>query len=278
MIPAARWDEAWTPAQILRDHPTGREYAAALEDPSRAPILVDAQDQVLSFPPIINSAGLGRVTVGMSELFVEVTGDGLDQVLLAANILAANLHDRGAQIQPVLTQYPFDTPRGREVQSPHPLADRRTVTVPVAEFGRLLGLDLEIDRITSSLHAFGLSVKQVSILKLGSGDGDKPGLRVTAPAFRADYLHAVDAIEDCAISYGYDVFEPLLPESFTVGGLAPDTAFADLARDLAIGCGFDEGIGNLLTSVEKLREQMCVSEEAELGPCMAGRWCASRTS
>src|SRR6516225_5953611 len=82
-------EQVMTPAEILRDHPTGREFAAALPECGPAPILVDATGEVLSFPPIINSNTLGRVTVGMDDLFVEVTGTNLDHVLLTANILAA---------------------------------------------------------------------------------------------------------------------------------------------------------------------------------------------
>lgn len=261
-IPAAAWEEAWTPARILADHPTGRTYRAALPDPSKAPILVDAQGQVLSFPPVINSATLGRVQPGMDELFVEVTGTVQDQVLLAANILAANLADRGAEILPCLTRYPSETARGREVIAPHPLADKRTVQVAPRRFGELLGEpDLAQSEIVSELRRFGVQVEE-------RGEA----LEVTTLPYRADYLHAVDAIEDFAISRGYDAFEPLLPEEFTVGALSPTTAFADVVRDRMIGVGFEEAIGNILTSVELLRQRCLVPEEgADLRPLTGPR-------
>ncbi|MCO5168432.1 MAG: phenylalanine--tRNA ligase subunit beta [Planctomycetes bacterium] len=261
-IDAARWGRPWTPAEVLRDHPTGREFAAALQGADRAPLLVDARGEVLSFPPIINSQGLGRVVAGMSELFVEVTGTTLDQVLLAANVLAANLADRGARIEPVRTIYPFDTPRGPEVQAPHPLEDRRSIEVEAAEVRRLLGEpDLAADEVARWLDAFGLEVAR---------QGER--LRVTTPAYRVDYLHAVDAIEDFAISRGYDRLAPLMPEEFTVGALAPMTVFADVARERMLGLGYEEAIGNLLTSVEEVRARMNLGEGAEdgFGPLHGG--------
>ncbi|MEZ6187971.1 MAG: phenylalanine--tRNA ligase subunit beta [Planctomycetota bacterium] len=254
-IPAGRWQEPWTPAQILRDHPTGREFTPALHG-ALAPLLTDARGDVLSFPPVINSAGLGRVKPGMSQLFVEVTGTNLDQVLLAANVLAANLTDRGATVHTVVSRYPFDTPRGREVPCPHPMQDRRTVEVSLSEFGRLLGepslAQAEVERW---LSAFGVQVR---------AEGET--LRVSTPAYRLDYLHPVDAIEDFAISRGYDAFEPCLPEAFTVGGLAPMTDFADLAREIWISCGFEEAIGNLLTNAQELRDKLLVPGEREPSP------------
>ena len=262
-IPAARWAQPWTPAEILADHPTGRKYAGALSDPSRAPLLTDADGQVLSFPPVINSAGLGRVKPGMSQLFCEVTGTVLDQVLLAANILAANLADRGAEIRPVVTKYPESTARGREVRCPHPLEDRVRVEVAASRFGALLGEpELQAAQICERLEHYGVRVETRGESSQ-TGQTGQTGQIIVASTYpyRADYLHPVDAIEDFAISRGYDAFGPLLPEEFTVGAQAPGTLFDDLIRDRMIGVGFEEGIGNILTSAVEIRERMNLAAE-----------------
>jgi phenylalanyl-tRNA synthetase beta chain len=252
-VPSARWQERWTPAEILRDHPTGKEYRAALAG-DRAPLLIDSRGEVLSFPPIINSAGLGRVVEGMSELFVEVTGTTLDQVLLATNILAANMRDRGSEILPVATRYSFETPRGREVIAPHALPEKRVLALPLERFRSLLGEEeLPEADVVSSLERYGLEVRSESDL-----------LRIEAPPYRADYLHEVDAVEDYAISRGYDRFSALMPEEFTVGRLEDSTLVIDRARDRMIGYGFEEAICNILTSSPRIRGAM------NLGPDDAG--------
>lgn len=241
-----RWTEAWTPAEILRDHPTGREFKDALEGASRAPILVDAKGEVLSFPPIINSRTLGRVVPGMDRLFVEVTGRNLDQVLLAANILAANMHDRGAKVVPVHTQYGFDTPRGRQVRSPNPLATKRMVEVAIDVYRRMLGEpSLGFEDVRKFLELYGLEAEGVS-----------ESIRIEAPPYRMDYLHEVDAVEDFAMSRGYGSFQALMPEEFTVGRLSAITELEDAARDRMIGFGFEEAICNILTSIELVRDKM----------------------
>lgn len=249
-VPTARWEEAWTPREILESHPTGREYRAALPG-DLAPMLTDARGEVLSFPPIINSASLGRVVVGMSELFVEVTGTTLDQVLLAANILAANMRDRGAEIQPVATRYPFETPRGNEVIAPHSLAEKRVLALPLERFRTLLGEPaLSENDVAAALTGYGLEVRS---------EADQ--LRVEAPPYRADYLHEVDAVEDYAISRGYDTFGARMPEEFTVGRLQPMTELVDRARDRMIGYGFEESICNILTAPRLLRSAMNIGED-----------------
>jgi phenylalanyl-tRNA synthetase beta chain len=250
-VASDRWEKPWTPGDILRDHPTGREFAAALPKGGPAPILVDAKDEVLSFPPVINSCSLGRVTVGMDDLFVEVTGTNLDHVLLATNILAANLRDRGATIRPVTTRYPEVTKRGTEVTAPHSLPEKRVLELFLADVRKMLGESSLMERdVLAAFKAFGLEA---------SAHGGT--FTVEAPPYRMDYLHSVDAIEDFALSRGYEHFVPLMPEEFTVGRLDPKTELADKARDRMIGYGFEEAICNILTEQRILREAMhCESE------------------
>ena len=249
-------DLSMTPAEILERHPTGRAYASILEGSEKVPLLSDADGRVLSFPPIINSADLGRVTPGMTELFVEVTGTELDHCLLALNILAANLVDRGWQLEPVTTRYPYATPRGQAITAPHDMSQRQSV--PVSEFGRLLGEALSADEIVQKLEAYGVEA--------GVAEGDA-GAVVTAriEPYRQDYLHPVDAIEDYAISRGYENFSPCMPEDFTVGRFHPMTELEDSLRDIMIGCGFEEAICNILTSADDIRGKMRVSEDATGG-------------
>ncbi len=250
-----RWNQAWTPAEILRDHPTGREFAAALPKGGPAPILVDAKNEVLSFPPVINSRTLGRVVPGMDNLFVEVTGTVLDHVLLATNILAANLKDRGAKVSPVTTRYPEATPRGKDVVSPHPLPEKRVLELFLADFRRLLGEPSLAEKdVLAALAAYGLEA---------SASGGT--FTVEAPPYRMDYLHAVDAVEDFAMSRGYEHFAALMPEEFTVGRLDPKTELADKARDRMIGYGFEEAICNILTEERILRAAMHCETEPSSG-------------
>jgi phenylalanyl-tRNA synthetase beta chain len=257
--PPADWPHgaAMTLAEILELHPTGRTYASILAGQEQVPFLTAADGEVLSFPPIINSAGLGRVTPGMTALFVEATGTEQDQVLLALNILASNLADRGWSIQPVTTRYPYDTARGRDVTVPQPM--HQTQTVAVTAFSRLLGEPLDAAEIVNRLRAYGVAAS--------AQGGD---IVATIQSYRKDYLHAVDVIEDYAISRGYDFITPTVAQEFTVGRLEPLTEFEDLVRDLLLGFGFEEAICNILTSEAALRQQMNVPVDQGAPPFHGG--------
>ncbi|MFW5784124.1 MAG: phenylalanine--tRNA ligase subunit beta, partial [Spirochaetota bacterium] len=56
--------------EIIAEHPKGQEFGPIVADFSKMPFLADAKNEVLSFPPVINSARVGAVEEGDEELFV----------------------------------------------------------------------------------------------------------------------------------------------------------------------------------------------------------------
>ncbi len=93
-------DRELTLAQILRKHPKGRDYAWCLEGKSKYPVFVDRNDQVLSFPPIINGE-LTKITENTRNLFLDLTGTDQKAVDVALNIISTALADRGGKIKSV---------------------------------------------------------------------------------------------------------------------------------------------------------------------------------
>src|SRR5438445_11639481 len=77
-------------------------------------------------------------------------------------------------------------------------------------------------------------------------------------------MHPVDVIEDVAISRGYHTFGPIMPSTFTVGGLSRIEQLSDKVRDLMVGFGFQEIVSNILGSREDLLQKMrLTSQEPE---------------
>lgn len=249
------YDDAMSLREILEIHPKGQEYGPILAGQERFPLLRDAKGAVLSFPPIINSRDIGEVRAGDEDLFIEVTGTDLRMVMLTVNIFAANLHDRGATIEPVDIVYPYKTEMGRTVRMPQAFGRPRTITQ--AEIGKALGTELSLKEIRASLVAYGCSVT-----------GSVRSLTVTLPSYRNDLMHSVDVIEDVAISRGYNTFGPIMPSAFTVGGLSRIEQLSDKVRELMLGFGFQEIISNILGSREDLVARMRLSEEHPAARCV----------
>lgn len=236
-----------TLSEILMVHPKGLEHGHILAGQSRLPILRDAKHQPLSFPPIINSREIGEVRVGDEELFVEVTGTDLPMVVLTLNIFAVNLADRGATIEPIEVQYPKSTPLGKQVVTPQDLGKPRTIQIKTIE--QALGQELGETTVKRALEVYGYDAS--------AGKGI---VKAKLPPYRQDLMHAMDVVEDVAMSRGYGEFSPVMPAQFTVGGLSRIEQTSDRARDLMVGLGFQEIISNILGSPEQYRDAMRLGE------------------
>ncbi len=112
-------DRPFNLREILKQHPKGVEYGPIVASFSRFPFLTEARGEVLSFPPIINSAKIGAVEGGDKELFIEMTGTDLPSLTLAASIVACDLADAGYTILPVTVEYPYETPFGQKITFPY---------------------------------------------------------------------------------------------------------------------------------------------------------------
>src|SRR3990167_6688193 len=92
--------------EILQRHPTGREYAHLLAGKEKFPVFVDAEDKILSMPPIINSKDTGKITEETKDVFVECSGFDFEILKKALNILATSLADMGGKIYQMEIKYP----------------------------------------------------------------------------------------------------------------------------------------------------------------------------
>ncbi len=234
-------------AEILKTHPKGLAYGNLLPSGWNVPVLKDAGGTVLSFPPIINSDDIGQVRAGDGDLLVETTGIDLDAVLLVANILAANLTDRGFTIEPLTTEYPYDTPRGRRVRTPGTWGEGRAapLEVPLGEFTRLLG---ETPSERDAVDALRLAGHRV--------EARRGTLVVAFPPWRADAMHPVDAVEDFLLARGAGSFPPRPLETFTIGRASSASRIEDRVRDHLLGLGLEEVFSNLLCDRPALRGNM----------------------
>lgn len=242
--------EKLTLRQICERHPKGQEYGAIALAHPRFPLQESADGRILSFPPVINSADLGAVQVGDTELFIEITGTDLPAVTLAASIVACDLADAGFEILPVTVDYPYDTAFGRRVTFPY--AFQTPVEAELGEIKRLLGVNLIGEQAQQALQKTGV----FSRYQNGT-------LTVVPPPFRNDFLHPVDIVEDVMIGHGLERFEPQTPRDATVGRLLPEELFGRRVRDLMIGLGFQEMIYNYLGSKKDFIDKMTI-EGAEV--------------
>jgi phenylalanyl-tRNA synthetase beta chain len=231
--------------EVLERHPKGIEYGHIVKKNSLYPMLFDSENKVLSFPPIINSNDLGKITEESRNLLVEVTGTQHKTVLDTLNLVTLALIDRGGKAYSAKINYPQNSEyTERTVLTPN--FDNRHFQLSVEETNRLLGLQLSAQKIIELLQVAGLAVEKA----------DAESVSVLVPCYRVDVMHQVDLIEDVAIAYGYNNIEPLWRELATTGAANPQQHYVDNARELMIGLGFQEVLNTTLSNQETLFSKM----------------------
>lgn len=234
-------NENLTLSEILEKHPKGIQYGHIVKPFEVWPILKDSKGSVLSFPPIINSNDLGRVTESTSNILVEVTGTSLKTVVDVLEIMVAALADRGGSIESVTIKYPYQGLRDKVT----PRMEDETWTLEDGYINEVLGLDLDPDTIVDLLGRAGFEAYR------------KDGVTwVRTPCYRKDIIHPIDIVEDVAIAYGYNLIVPEWPRHQTFGALTRETEFYDKVRELLIGLGFQEILTFTLSNQEKLFGKM----------------------
>jgi phenylalanyl-tRNA synthetase beta chain len=240
-------DERMSLNEILVRHPKGIEYGHIVEPNPLWPILLDSKDNVLSFPPIINSNDLGRITPRTHNVLVEVTGTSLDVVLNALTMVTISLADRGGRIYSSIVHYPY----GKTRRSVTPMLKTRHMKIGLDYVESVLGIALTV----------GQAVKLLRKARFGASKMSRTILDVTVPCFRLDVMHPVDVIEDIGIAYGLNQIKPRWPPHPTVGGITSQHEFNDLLREIMLGLGFQEVLTFALSNPDKLFTRMGLSLE-----------------
>ena len=233
--PLGRPGEPMSGREILENHPKGIAYAKLLADHSRYPVLKDADGQVLSMPPIINSEST-KVTIDSRRLFVDVTGISESAVVKSLDTFVSSLLELGGRAVSVkITQAD-----GSTITSPD--LSPREVDIDLAEAKRWLGLPLDDQNLTASLNRMRLDATPV--------DGPEATFRVRYPALRTDFKHMVDVFEDLAIGYGYKNIQPSYAGQATIGEARYEDDRSDLFRSVMLGLDFTEIMSLPMTTEE----------------------------
>jgi phenylalanyl-tRNA synthetase beta chain len=220
--------------QILGQHPAGKEYGHLLEGKNKFPIFVDANNEILSMPPIINSHNIGKVNEKTKDVFIECSGFDFEVLKKCLNMVVTALYEMGGKV------YSMELMYGNKKCST-PDLEPREMKLDASYINQLLGLNLKENEMKKLLerNGYGYRNKKVQI-----------------PAYRADVIHQVDLMEDIAIAYGYENFRSIIPNVATVAQEDRFEIFKNKISQLLIGLGFLETSTYHLTNNESQCRRM----------------------
>ncbi len=212
--------------EILRNHPAGKKYGHLLEGKDMFPVFIDADDKVLSMPPIINSHDVGKITKKTSEVFIECSGFDYGMQHQALVMIATALSDMGGKIYSMTLDYPD----GKKIS---PNLAPREISADLGYLNKRLGLELTEKKFKALIERMGFGYK---------------GKKVLIPCYRSDILHQIDIAEDVAIAYGYENFNEIIPKVATIAMESKREVIKNKVADLLVGLGFLEASTYALSS------------------------------
>ncbi len=217
--------------EILASTDVGKAYGHIIKEHARYPIIKDAKDNVLSFPPIVN-AELTRVTEHTKNMLVEVTATDLNTAKDVLAVIAVTLSDMGFKVASVSINYD-----GYTITTPE--MSYRRMSLPMDRLS-LLGLDIDRKEVIECLRRSRLDVEA------GEVDGN---IECLVPRYRVDIIHWIDLVEEVAIGYNISRFEPRYPRLKAMGSRHRMLKVLDDARSVMVGLGMLEVMNFNLVSM-----------------------------
>ncbi len=231
--------------EILKEHAKGKEYGDILKNFEKYPIIEDSNNNILSFPPIINGS-LTEITTNTENVLIDCTGTDLKTLIFTLNILVTAFADRNAELYKVKIHYPS----GDLIL---PDLKYQPYTIKKEHIKRLLGMDLSDEVLLSSLKKMGYEARVST-----------NSLRVKAPPYRMDIMHENDIIEDIAKGFGFENFTLTLPETYTVGSSSVLENLKNRYRSIMTGFQFIEV--TTLTLIPSIKEFSSPGDISLLNP------------
>ncbi|HEX5185751.1 MAG TPA: phenylalanine--tRNA ligase subunit beta [Nitrososphaeraceae archaeon] len=210
--------------EILNVTEAGKKYSHLVNKYNQFPALIDDNNQILSFPPIINS-NKTKVTNRSKNILIEITGTNLEISKYILAILSFYLYDEGFKL------YSGNIHDEKSIFSSLKMIKNKSIIVDNSLINNYLGLNLTTRQI-------------IGLLNKSRFDGkilNKKKIKCLIPPFRNDIIHPTDIVEEVAIGYGIDRLKPTLP-LFQISSGSRNSNFNVFSklRETLIGLGFLE--------------------------------------
>jgi len=224
-------EKEMTISEILTNTDVGKDYGSLLGQSSQIPLILDNNQNTVSFPPIINAA-ITTVTTKTKNIFVEVTGINKEDAEDMLAVVATILQSSGFSLESIKIS-------GTKNSSPK--LDPRKLSVNSSLINQTLGLDLKTSKI-------------ISCLKKSRLDASSKGNNIicTIPSYRFDIFGPMDLVEEVALGYGIQNLEPTISTSQTIGKINPVSLQLKSLDKTMIGLGYLEALNSSLTSKRAL--------------------------
>jgi phenylalanyl-tRNA synthetase beta chain len=216
------FDKELSLREILENTEAGKKYSYILNKYNRYPILIDSDNNIISFPPIINSNKIGKLDINTKNIFIDVSGTDLEKILLALNVIVLTLKDFGGEIYSINVIYP-----DKKIKTPELKVVKKEMDLN--KIRKYLGIGLDYNEIIKHLNRKRMNAKI-----------ENNKLIIEYLNYRNDILSEYDIIEEILISYGYNNLKPREIKIYTKGGLSKERKIMNNIRKIMVSMGCTE--------------------------------------
>ncbi|KAF5363652.1 hypothetical protein D9756_000490 [Leucocoprinus leucothites] len=235
-------DKAYTAEELMTVYESEKHlarYLHIIRDSPVYPIIYDAEDHVLSMPPIINSEH-SKITLNTRNIFIDVTATDQTKLDIVVNIVATMFSEYCEEpftIEPIRLVLPDG-----KVRITPDISERQTVA-HASYVNSCTKLNLGAPEVSALLQKMSLRAE------LSSSNPDE--VIVNIPPTRPDILHECDIMEDAAIAYGFNNLPDVFPTTSTVAQPLAVSKLSDVIRREWALAGWVEVLPLILCSHEE---------------------------
>jgi phenylalanyl-tRNA synthetase beta chain len=232
--------------EILSDLEVGKRYSSLIKNINLYPTISDIKNQIISFPPIINSSET-KINDNTNNLLIEITGTNLETCKNILAIIAYYLYDEGYEIFSGIVH------DDKSSFSSLKLLKDNTISVDPNIINSYLGLDLSIKKIIQILNRCRIDASIINNKKI----------KCLVPSYRNDIINFIDIVEEVAIGYGIDNIQSTIPSLLiTSGGKNDYFRKMDEIKEILTGLGFLEMVN--FTMLDRTISSIFNFEDKEL--------------
>jgi phenylalanyl-tRNA synthetase beta chain len=204
-----------------------KAYLHILEEEPLFPVIYDANNVVLSMPPIINGDH-SKMSVSTKNIFIECTATDLTKAKIVLNTIVTLFSEYCAD---KFTVEPVDVVQANGDVTTYPTFSYRSERISSQVANNKIGIGIPPQEIAQLLTKMCLTSQL---------DADGDSISVTIPPTRADILHPCDIYEDIAIAHGYNNIKKIIPQTNTVAHQFPVNKLSDKLKENIAMAGFTE--------------------------------------
>ncbi|KAJ7228532.1 hypothetical protein GGX14DRAFT_613406 [Mycena pura] len=235
-------DKAYTAEELMTVYESDKnlsKYLPIIRDSPVYPIIYDAEERVLSMPPIINSEH-SKITLKTRNVFIDVTATDKTKLHIVVNMVATMFSEYCAEpytIEPVKV-----IQSDGSVQITPDISGRHTAA-HASYVNSCTGLKLSASELSKLLQKMSLYPS------VSPSNADEVSVEI--PPTRPDILHECDIMEDAAIAYGFNKLPFSFPATSTVGQPLAIGQLSDVVRKEWALAGWVEVLPLILCSHEE---------------------------